>query len=56
MNDNYELEYKKWAEKLRRLDEYINSLEVWNDYAEDCQRKYDYLLSKEPKRSSEGTK
>ena len=42
-------EYEKWVEKLTKLNDYINSLEVWNDYAEDCQRDYDDLLKMNPR-------
>ena len=51
--ENYnELEFQNWAEALRKLDAHINSLAVWNDYAEDCQREYDNLLARDPRLKS----
>ena len=48
--ENYnELEFQEWAEALRKLDAYINSLTTWNDYAESCQRDYDNLLKQDPR-------
>ena len=44
-----ELEFQEWAEALRKLNAYINSLTEWNDYAEDCQRQYDNLLAQDPR-------
>ena len=44
-----ELEFQNWAEALRKLDAHINSLVVWDDYAEECQRDYDILLSQDPR-------
>ncbi|MCD6323261.1 MAG: hypothetical protein J7L77_09580 [Clostridiales bacterium] len=32
--------------QLTKLNDYINSLKIWNDYAEDCQRDYDNLLGR----------
>jgi hypothetical protein len=44
-------EYKDWLEKLNKLDDYINSLKVWNDYAERMQSRYDDLLSQDPRKN-----
>jgi len=48
-------EYEIWAKKLKELNNHINNLKEWNDYAEDCQREYDFLLSQEPKRTEKDT-
>lgn len=42
-------EYKDWLKKLHELNDYINSLTVWDDYAESCQRDYDNLLRQDPR-------
>ena len=42
-------EYEKWVKKLEKLNDHINSLHIWNSYAEDCQREYDFLLQQNPK-------
>jgi hypothetical protein len=44
------LKYEAWAEKLNKLNDYINSLKVWNDYAERMQARYDDLLSRDPRK------
>ena len=41
-------EYIEWKDKLLKLNEHINALPEWNDYAESCQRDYDHLLSQKP--------
>ena len=46
-------EYEIWKEKLRVLNNHINNLKEWNDYAEDCQREYDFLLTQEPKKDKQ---
>lgn len=40
--------YQEWADKLKRLDNHINNLKTWDDYAESCQREYDWLLKQKP--------
>jgi hypothetical protein len=49
--ENHEntLEFQNWVEALRKLDDHINSLTVWDDYAEKCQREYDNLLKQDPR-------
>jgi len=42
--------YDEWVEKLTKLNDKINSLETWDNYAEMLQSRYDTLLSEEPKR------
>lgn len=39
----------EWEEKVKILNEHINSLKVWDDYAQDCQIAYDRLLQQKPK-------
>jgi hypothetical protein len=43
------MKYNEWVVKLNALNEKINKLTVWDDYAEMLQAKYDRLLSEEPK-------
>ena len=43
-------EYKTWVENLDNLNDKINSLEVWDGYAERLQAEYDNLLAQEPKK------
>lgn len=38
----------EWKEKLKALDDHINSLKKWDEYAESCQRDYDWLLKQKP--------
>ena len=42
-------EYEKWVKDLNALNDRINNLGYWNDYAEMLQREYDNLLASEPK-------
>jgi len=44
-----EKEFQEWSDKLEKLNDHINSLKVWDDYAESCQRDYDYLLAQDPR-------
>lgn len=46
----YKDAYKKWKKELTQLNKYINGLKPWNEYAESCQREYDWLLHHEPKK------
>ena len=46
-------EFEKWSDKLHKLNDHINSLTIWNDYAESCQRDYDNLLKQDPRLKSE---
>ena len=41
-------EWIEWKDSLLTLNNHINSLTEWNDYAESQQREYDNLLSAEP--------
>lgn len=36
--------YDEWESKLLKLNDHINSLTVWDNYAEKCQAGYDWLL------------
>jgi len=38
----------EWVEKVHLLNNHINSLKEWNDYAESCQSDYDWLLKQRP--------
>lgn len=42
-------EFKNWVKRLNTLDEYINSLKVWDNHAEQMQSKYDELLAEDPR-------
>ena len=44
----YEEKYKRWAEKLKSLDNHIRGLKNWDDYAVSCQNEYDWLLKQKP--------
>jgi len=47
-------EYKEWEEKLLSLNNKINSLDVWDSYAESLQNAYDNLLfNLDPRKKSE---
>jgi len=47
-------EYKEWEEKLLSLNIKINSLDVWDSYAESLQYAYDNLLfNLDPRKKSE---
>ena len=48
-----EKEYEIWKEKLMKLTDHINSLSIWDDYAEECQRRYDILLEQDPKKGNQ---
>ena len=50
MNEFTMEEYNKWVDKLEALNDKINNLKVWDDYAEMLQSRYDRLLSEEPKK------
>ena len=39
---------KEWEEAVKRLNDKINSLPVWDDYAEMLQGRYDRLLKERP--------
>jgi hypothetical protein len=39
----------EWKKQIKALNDYINSLRVWNDHAESCQAEYDLLLKQRPK-------
>ena len=47
MTEEQHQEYQDWLRKIKKLNDHINSLNEWNDYAESCQREYDYLIFKE---------
>lgn len=40
--------YDEWKAKLNALDDKINSLKVWDGYAQDLQIQYDRLLQDRP--------
>jgi exonuclease III len=40
---------RKWVDKLRELNDKINSFPVWNERAQDLQTQYDRLLTQRPK-------
>ena len=40
--------YEQWAKNLKELDDKINSISPWNDYAEMLQSRYDQMLEDEP--------
>ena len=40
--------YEEWQIKLKKLDDHINSLKAWDDYAISCQNEYDWLLKQKP--------
>ncbi len=40
---------KEWEETLSKLNDKINSLEVWDSYAERLQSRYDELLTENPR-------
>jgi len=42
-------EYKTWGARLEKLNDYINSLSVWDNYAEQKQAEYDSLLRQDPR-------
>ena len=44
MTEEQHTEYQDWSRKVKKLNDHINSLAEWNDYAESCQRDYDSLL------------
>ena len=41
--------YKAWEKRLKSLDEMINDLTEWNDYAEMLQSRYDEMLREDPR-------
>ena len=41
-------EFKDWAEMLEELNQRINALTIWDDYAESLQARYDRLLDEYP--------
>jgi len=41
--------YNECVEKLTKLNDKINSLTVWDNYAEMLQSRYDRILSEEPR-------
>lgn len=43
-------EWKLWFQKLQSLNDYINGLKKWDDYALKCQNDFDWLLKNEPKK------
>ena len=43
-------EYEEWAKKLKFLDDKINALKVWDDYAERLQARYDEMLTERPEK------
>ena len=44
------VKYDEWVEKLTILNNKINNLGVWDNYAEMLQARYDNLLAQEPKK------
>lgn len=42
-------EFKDWAEMLEELNQRINALTIWDDYAESLQGRYDRLLDEDPR-------
>ena len=50
MTEEQHQEYQAWSRRVKKLNDHINSLPEWNDYAESCQRDYDYLLLEEDPR------
>ena len=40
---------KKWEDDVKKLNDKINALAEWDDYAERLQAKYDQLLQEKPK-------
>lgn len=49
-------EYKEWLTRLNSLNDRINSLKVWDDYAERLQAIYDELLTEDPRLLNNPTK
>ena len=45
-------EYKDWLKRLKALDEKINSLKTWDNYAERLQARYDEMLREDPRLKS----
>lgn len=43
------MELEEWKEKLKQLDDHINSLPAWNDYAVSMQAEYDWLIKQDPR-------
>ena len=41
--------YETWVQKLEALNDKINALSTWNDYAEMLQHRYDILLTEDPR-------
>lgn len=39
--------WKLWFQKLQSLNDYINGLKKWDDYALSCQNQFDWLLKNE---------
>jgi len=37
-------EYKQWEKDLLSLNDRINAISPWNDYAESLQSEYDHLM------------
>ncbi len=42
-------EYKLWLKRLYALNDKINALTVWDNYAERLQARYDELLREDPR-------
>ena len=43
-------EWKLWFQKLQSLNQYINDLKKWDDYAQKCQNEFDLLLKSQPEK------
>ena len=44
-----QITYDKWAKNLDALNDKINGLKVWDDYAERLQSRYDEMLREDPR-------
>ena len=44
--------YEQWVKELNELNDIINSLSVWDEYADYLQGRYDRLLKDEPQKDS----
>ena len=42
-------EQEEWEKRLNDLNDKVNALTTWDDYAEYLQAKYDRLLTEDPR-------